>query len=277
MQNKKPIISILPVILMLLFISACGAPQIIEKPIIPITATSSPTTTTPTSVITSQEALEQMYGKDIYIQPDYDNYEPHDATLTTATVGTYYIRVNILSCYRDYLEREKCLIITDKSTSYTCQICGTQIDGAVFDRTNSGWKMRVLKLNMIELTPNGLIPKGELIQIGRGKYAALLRGTYSIHGLERESLVIIAETEQAFGIVFHLLGSSDRFYTFDAKQGFKDQWGFTTKLEFQPDEKDTEYYNIVVRYFGTNREGKTQSLQIYRFIDTQYVLYYEEK
>jgi hypothetical protein len=270
MQNKNPIISILPVILMLLFISACSASHITEKPTIPITVTSSPTTT-PSSIITSKEALEQMYGKDIDVQSNYDNYEPHDAILTTATGGKYYIRVNMLSCYRDYLEREKCLIITDKSKRYTCQICGTQIDGAVFDRTTSGWKMHALNLNMKELTPNGLIPKGELIQIGRGRYAALVRGGYSIHGVKRESLVIIAETEQTFGVVFYLFNSIYKYDSFDGK------WGFATKLEFTPDETNAEYDHIVVNYYGTSQDGTTPPLQVYKFIDTQYVLYYEQK
>jgi hypothetical protein len=284
MQKQNVIIPIVPTLLMLLLVNACSSiSHSTVTPIIPFTPTVSPVaeiSTTPKAtsinIITNQDALEQMYGKEIHFEPNYVDYNSRDATLTTIGV-TYYIRVNMLSCYRDYLEREKCLLITDKSTDSKCSMCGTSIDGAIFERTPTGWKIQALKSNMIELTPSGLIPKGELIQIGRGKYGALLRGTYSIHGIEREKLVIIAETEQTFGIVFQLSDSSLKFYTFDSKNGFVDQWGFTTKLEFRSDEKDTEYYNLALDYYGTNKDGKTPPLQIYKFKDTQYVLSYEEK
>lgn len=282
MQTQNTIIS---VFLTLLLVNACSTPhQAITVPVTTSVIAPAPTEfsvvetpvisfVTPVNSITTQEALEQMYGKDIRIQP---NHELHDALFTSIKNVTYYIRVKMLSCYRDYLgaepDREKCLFITERSTGYGCIMCGNYIDGAVFDRAPSGWKIHALKSNMITLGTFGQTPKGELIQIGRGKFAALLRGSYSKQGAERESLVIIAETVQSFGIVFKLPTSRYKY-----NNNIDSNWGFTSKLEFYPNEENIEYDNIIVNYYGTPQDDKTPPMQVYKFMETQYVLDYEGK
>jgi hypothetical protein len=157
------------------------------------------------------------------------------------------------------------MVITEKSQNYGGHPTGALIDGAIFDRTSTGgWKLRYLKFNMIELGSFGQIYQGSLIQIGHRNYAALLKGSY-ISGGENEQLVIIAETKESFGIIFQIVSSQSR------NTGLKDVWAYNARLEFETGDYKQEYYNIVVRYYGTSEDGTTPPLKAYRYVDPQYV------
>src|SRR5690349_4119251 len=186
MKKQTAIMHIQNLVLTAILISACNTfsitptKSLMPKTEFPADAITPIPYSTPVSIISHQEALEQMYGKDVRILP---GYEQSDASFTSADGITYNIRINTFACYWDNLGSEigfeRCLIVTERSTSYGCHPCGALIDSAVFDRTSTGWKTHSLKSNMIELGSFGQIPKGELIQIGRRKYAALLKGVYA--------------------------------------------------------------------------------------------------
>ena len=277
MKKQTAITLILNLVLATTLIAACNTSSIIPtatllpKTEIPTESETPIPYSTPVSIISHQEALEQMYGKGVRILP---GYEQSDASFTSAEGITYNIRINTFACYWDNLRSEigfeKCIVVTERSTSYGCHPCGALIDSAVFDRTPTGWKTHSLKSNMIELGSFGQIPKGELVQIGRRKYAALLKGTYA-QGGATERLIIIAETEHSFGIIFQIVSYSEYF------GGAENSWAYNSKLEFQESENNGEYYDIVVKYFGKAQNGKTPPLQVYKFADQQYVLFYEEK
>lgn len=216
------------------------------------------------SLITPQEALEQMYGNQAQIHNN-------GGSITSAQGITYNIHINLFTCYWDNLGFEKCLVITDRSVKFARPI----IDGAIFDRTAMGWQLRSFRSEIAEIGPNGIAPIGELVQIGSGKYAVLLKTTYANQGFVTDSLVIIAETENGLGVVFELT-SADKYVTVENQKDVVN-WEWNSSLEFQPDKDNTEYYRIIVAYYGKDENGTTPPLQIYTFSGTKYVLSYEKK
>jgi hypothetical protein len=270
MKKQNVIMWASNLVLAALFVCACSTTNQIS--LTPTTTVTPQTATpviisTPTSILSQQEALEQIYGKDVNILP---GYAESDAYIMFANDITYNIRINIFSCYWDNLGLEKCLVITERSTSYGCHPCGVYIDGGVFDKSLTGWKLHAMQSNMAEIGSFGQIPKGELIQIGYKKYAALLKGTYA-QGGSNETLLIIAETKNSFGVVLKINSSSESEY------GHENGFGYTAKLTFEMADYNDEYYDIVVKYYGTAQGGKKLPLQLYKLSGTQYVLSYEEK
>jgi hypothetical protein len=216
------------------------------------------------SLITPQEALEQMYGNQARI---YNS----EGSITSAQGFTYKIRINLFTCYWDNLGFEKCLVITDRGVKFD----RPSIDGAIFDRTATGWKLHSFHSDITKIGSYGIAPNGELIQIGNGKQAVLFKTTYANQGYTTDCLVIIAETENGLGVVFKLT-SADKYMTVENQKDVT-KWEWNSSLEFQPVTSNDEYYQLVVTYYGTDENGKTHPLQIYRFSGTEYSLFYEKK
>src|SRR5688572_10264062 len=76
------------------------------------------------SLLTHQEALQQMYGQDLNISSG------NEASIRSAEGITYSIEMNVFSCYWDASNVETCLVVTDRSQ---CMGCGSYIDGAIFN------------------------------------------------------------------------------------------------------------------------------------------------
>jgi hypothetical protein len=209
MQKQHAVIYTFLFVLLTLFTGSCYAANQTQIPSIsvpttsPILLTETPIVLgTPTpfstivSIITPQEALEQMYGKEARISNN-------EGSITSAHGNTYNIHINLFTCYWDNLGFEKCLVITDRSESIACHGCGAYIDGAVFDRTDRGWKLYSFRSGIAEIGSFGSAPKGELIQIGAGKYAVLFKSVYGNQGSETENLALIAETENGFDKIYN--------------------------------------------------------------------------
>lgn len=213
------------------------------------------------SLITPQEALEQMYGNQAHI---YNN----EGSITSAQGFTYKIHINLFTCYWDNLGFEKCLVITDRGIKFD----RPSIDGAIFDRTVAGWKLHSFHSDITKIGTEGIAPKGQLIQIGSGKQAVLLKTTYANQGFVTDYLVMIAETKNGLGVVFELT-SADKYMTVENQKDVI-KWEWNSSLEFQPDENNDEYYRIIVTYYGTDENGNTPPLQIYTFSGEKYILPY---
>ncbi len=213
------------------------------------------------SLITPQEALEQMYGNQAHI---YNN----EGSITSAQGFTYKIHINLFTCYWDNLGFEKCLVITDRGIKFD----RPSIDGAIFGRTVAGWKLHSFHSDITKIGTEGIAPKGQLIQIGSGKQAVLLKTTYANQGFVTDYLVMIAETENGLGVVFQLT-SADKYMTVENQKDVI-KWEWNSSLEFQPDENNDEYYRIIVTYYGTDENGNTPPLQIYTFSGEKYILPY---
>ncbi len=78
-----------------------------------------------------------------------------------------------------------------------------------------------------------------------------LKSSYGNLGNLTTYAIIIAETESSFGIVF-------QYYPTESKDT---KWKYMAELNFYTDEKNSEYYKIVVAYFGTDKTGKTPPTQ----------------
>lgn len=218
---------------------------------------------TAVSLITPEGALWLMYGNTAQIQNN-------EGSITTAQGFIYKIRINLFTCYWDNLGFEKCLVITDRDVNFD----RFSIDGAVFDRTVAGWKLHSFHSDIAKIG-TGIAPKGQLIQIGTGKQAILLKTTYAHQGFVTDYLVMIAETENGLGVIFELT-SADKYMTVENQKDVT-KWEWNSSLEFQPDENNDEYYRIIVTYCGTDENGETPPLQIYSFAGAKYALSYEKK
>jgi hypothetical protein len=163
------------------------------------------------------------------------------------------------------------LVITDRGIKFD----RPTIDGAIFDRTATGWELHSLHSDIAKIGTEGIAPKGQLIQIGTGKQAVLFKTTYANQGFVTDYLVMIAETETGLGVVFELT-SADKYITVENQKDVT-KWEWNSSLEFQPDENNDGYYRIIVTYYGANKNGETPPLQIYTFSDAKYVLSYEKK
>lgn len=221
--------------------------------IIPIT----PTAYSVVSLITRQEALEQIYGKDVTILSNTE------ASITSADNVKYNIRINVFSCYWDASE-ETCLVITDRSQ---CMGCINYIDGATFGRNYSGWSLRLLRSNMLTIDSKGKAPKGEIIQIGTERYAIQFKWLYSSTGSSVEHLVIIAEN--SFDVVLDIVSRGEKWISSD-----KMEYGWNSTLQFQQTNEGSEYYDLIVTYYG-NVKGMPY-LEFYTFSDGKYTLAYKK-
>jgi hypothetical protein len=273
MQKQRVTIQYLVLVILSLFMVGCypSMQTQITLTAIPTISSALPTETfvpepfpTVVSLITPQEALEQMYGNQARI---YDS----EGSITSAQGFTYKIRINLFTCYWDNLGFEKCLVITDRGVKFD----RPSIDGAIFDRTAMGWKLHSFHSDIAKIGTEGIAPKGELIKIGTGKQAVLFKTTYANQGFVTDYLVIIAETENGLGVVFKLT-SADKYMTVENQKDVT-KWEWNSSLEFQPVTSSDEYYQLVVTYYGTDENGNTPPLQVYRFSGTEYSLFYEQK
>src|SRR5215216_3478350 len=220
---------------MSLLVSCNTANQVSFAPTTSTIITITPTTDNVVSLITRQEALEQIYGRDITI------LSSNEASITSADGAKYNIRINVFSCYWDASSEETCLVITDRSQ---CLGCVNYIDGASFSRNDSGWNLRLLRSDMLTIDSKGRAPKGEIIQIGTERYAIQFRWLYSSTGSSVEHLVIIAEN--SFDVVLEISSRGEKWISSD-----KMEYGWKSSLDFQQTHEDDEYYDLIVTYYGS--------------------------
>ncbi len=175
---------------------------------------------------------------------------------------TTTVHINLMACFWEDLT-EKCLVVTDSAFDH-CHACQADIGGAVFQQVNGSWKLVVFRPNIISLGSFGYVPKGELIQIGPDKRAALIRSGWAGQGYEGEYATIIAEIDGSLRVVLNLL-VSERQETF-AKDGTAFlEWGYSSKLEFYSG-NHPDFYDLVVTQYGIDREGnRFEAVSIYSF------------
>lgn len=223
--------------------------------IIPIT----PTIYNVASFITRQEAFEQIYGKDVTI------LSSNEASITSADGKKFSIRINVFSCYWDAFSEETCLVITDRSQ---CRGCANYIDGATFSRNYSGWNLRLLRSNILTIDSKGKAPRGEIIQIGAEKYAIQFKWEYSSTGSSVEHLVIIAEN--SFDVILDIGSRGEKWIS-----SHKMEYGWNSTLHFQQTHEDSEYYDLIVTYYG-DAKGGFPYLEFYTFSNGKYNLAYKK-
>lgn len=279
-MKKQKIVIICFVFLTTLFIYSCSAtyqdnssatatstlqitPSNIPITSTPYTAPTLPSDSFVVSLPTREDVLVQMYGKDVNI------YSDDKASIrTTQPDVTYDINVNLFSCHYEW-HTEVCLVITDRSHD-SCHECGAHIDGAVFERSYKGWRLRSLRSNIIEAGSYGhLTNKGEIIQIGTEKYAAQIKWVYSNSENSYERLIVIAENENSFEVVLNLVSRVERLkipFTADRKI----EYGWNTSLDFIQVDKGNRYYDLIVTYFGSEKD--MPYLEHYVFTDGKYTL-----
>ncbi len=215
---------------------------------------------------TTKQVLEAMYGNESLSISDTE------ATLHAPVPNyTTTVHINLMACFWEDLA-EKCLVVTDSAFN-SCHACQADIGGAVFQRINGSWELIVFQPKIISLGSFGYVPKGELIQIGPDKHAALIRSGWAGQGYEGEYATIIAEIDGSFRVVLNLL-VSEMQETF-AKDGTASlEWGYSSKMEFFASEH-SDFYDLVVTQYGINSEGekfKTVSLYTFSGTNDEYVL-----
>ena len=217
-----------------------------------------PITSTPhslVSLITRQEALEQMYGQEVNILSNTE------ASMNSTDGTKYNIRINVFSCYWDSSSTETCLVVTDRSQ---CRGCDNYIDGASFIRNYSGWNLRLLRSNMLTIPSKGLAPKGEIVEIGTERYAIQFKWLYSSTGNSVEHLVIIAE--DSFDIVLDIISRGERLISPDKMEGWN------SSLYFQKISGEVGYYDLIVTYYGDSNGNDMPYQEFYTFSDGKYIL-----
>ena len=135
-MKKLKLVILFSVLTIALFTISCASN--IATNTLPGTSSVVPVTFTPApvvSLLTHQEAFEQMYGKDLNIS------STGEAFIISAEGIKYSIEMNVFSCYWDASNIEICLVLTDRSQ---CRGCGSYIDGAIFNRADSNWKLLLL-------------------------------------------------------------------------------------------------------------------------------------
>ena len=214
---------------------------------IPVT----PTSYAATSLLTYQEAFEEMYIEDIHTDPN------NEVSILSADGVKFDIEIDLFSCYWD-ASVETCIVITERSQ---CHECGAYIDGAIFNRTGEGWKLRSFRSNITEIGNKGQVIKTEIIQIGPAKQAVQLKWIYSSTGTTVEHLVIFEGSGNSFDVILEL-GSRGETYNLEG--------GWNTNLYFQKTNEFGDYYHLIVTYYG-NGKGKPYS-EFYTFSDGKYNL-----
>lgn len=253
---------------MTLFAYSCNTPNqtipdVITTATVQENSLVAPVTPTPYDVVslpTHQEALEQMYGKDLSIYPN------NKASITSKEGMQYDIHINVFSCYWEASITETCLVITARSQ---CVGCSSYIDGAVFNRTYKGWNLRSFRSNISVFGSLGKAPKGEIIQIGPEKYAVQFKWIYASQGNTVEHLVIIAETgsasEYSFGVILDIVSRGEKWISSE-----KIEYGWNTNLYFQKTDENSRYYDLIVTYYG-DVKGMPYS-EFYTFSNGKYNL-----
>lgn len=249
-MQKKISIALLAFFILSIFIESCSTVN--DTPSTPIPSLAPEIITT--SIIGPKEALGLMFGTDRPFSSDGTQ-----VMITAQNDYNYWVELNSLFCFWED-DTEKCAVITTRSEG-DCHICGVHIQGAIFTRTGKDWVMTKFNPEVGLLGSFGYVSKGELIRIGDEKYGIMLRAGYANQGYANSYAKIIAETENSIGFVFgyRLTESQDT------------TWKYTSELDFYPDEKNKDYYKIVVSYFGTDRTGKTPPVQVYTFSGTEFV------
>ncbi len=255
---KRHSIAVVLLLVSILLLIACRAVH--KSPATPFVSpvyTVSPSTAE--SLLTPRQALEAMYGSEALSISDTE-------ALLNAPVPsrTTAVHINLMACYWEE-HAEKCLVITD-SVFDNCHACKADIGGAVFRRANGTWQLAVFQPKIISLGSFGYVPKGELIQIGPDKHAALIRSGWAGQGYEGQYATIVAEIDGSFQVVLNLL-ISEMQETF-AKDGTASlEWGYGSKMEFFAG-KHPDFYDLVVTQYGINKEGnKFKTVRFYAFSD----------
>ena len=210
---------------------------------------------------TSRQVLEAMYGNQALSINDTEATLPASVPNRTTTV-----HINLMACFWEGLD-EKCLVVTDGSFD-NCHACQADIDSAIFQLINGSWELVVFQPKVISLGSFGYVPKGELIQIGPDKHAALIKSGWAGQGYEGEYNTIIAEIDGSFRVVLNLLASEmEEPFAKDGTASLK--WGYSSKMDFFPGDR-SDYYDLVVTQFGIDREGKKfKTVRFYTFSDTE--------
>ena len=213
------------------------------------------------SIPTGRQVLEAMYGNEALSINDTEAILPAFVPDRTTTV-----HINLMACFWEGTD-EKCLVVTDGSFD-NCHVCQADIDGAIFQLINGSWELVTFQPKVISLGSFGYAPKGRMIQIGPDKHAALIKSGWAGQGYEGEYSTIIAEIDGGFRVVLNLLVSEmEESFAKDGASSF--EWGYSSKMEFFPDDR-SDYYNLVVTRFGVNREGKKfKTVESYMFSDTE--------
>lgn len=232
--------------------------DVTPTPILQTTPSVIPITPTPyslVSLLTRQEALEQMYGKEVTILSN------NEASIKSTDGIQYSIRINVFSCFWDVSSKETCLVVTDRSQ---CRGCVNYIDGASFSRNYSGWNLRLLRSNMLTIESMGLAPKGEIIEIGTERYAIQFKWLYSSTGSSVEHLVII--TEDSFDIILDIISRGERLISPEKMTGWN------SNLYFQKTSEKIKYYDLIVTYYGDSNGNDMPYQEFYTFSDGKYIL-----
>ncbi len=219
------------------------------------------------SIPTSRQVLEAMYGDEALSISDTEVLLPAPVPNYTTTV-----HINLMACFREGPD-EKCLVVTDGAFD-NCHICQSEIDCAMFQVVNGSWELVVFQPNVISLGSFGYVPKGELIQIGPDKHAALIRSGWAGQGYEGEHATIIAEIDGSFRVVLNIsVGALQESFEKDGTTPL--MWGYGSKMEFFADDDHPDYYILLMTQYGINEEGeKFKTVSLYAFSDTegQYVM-----
>jgi len=214
-------------------------------------------------LLAHQEALMQMYGKDL-------NISSNDGISILSPEGIKYsIEMNVFSCYWDASNVETCLVLIDRSQ---CMGCGSYIDAAIFNRMDGGWKLRSYQSSTANFDSSGKAPKGEIVQIGDENYAVQFRWWYSSTESTLEHLVLIGKTgttiEYSFGVLLDIISMGERWISADEKEGW------STNLYIQRTDENKEYDDLIVNYYGDNNEMPYS--EFYTFSDGKYTLSFKK-
>ncbi len=119
----------------------------------------------------SREVLEAMYGREALSIDGTEALLPAPVPNRIMTV-----HINLMACFWEGPDK-KCLVVTDRAFD-NCHVCQADIDSAIFQLINGSWELVVFQSKAISLGSFGHVPKGELIQIGPDKYAALIESDW---------------------------------------------------------------------------------------------------
>ncbi len=163
---------------------------------------------------------------------------------------------------------EKYVVLAETALPFDCHPCSAEIGGGVFVRAGDLWTLEARADYLGSLGSFGHAPKGELIQIGPGKYGFAFRLSYVSTGLGTSGLVVYASVDKDLEEILSIQTG--------LASVIEPKWGYASTIEFVPG-NNPRYYDVWVKTSGTKMDDgqlvSVEETRVYVFDNSKYVLH----
>ena len=176
-------------------------------------------------------------------------------------------------------------------TNYSCHACAPLLGGAILTLQHGAWVVTAKTLHIGNIGQWGKTEQGNLVVIGRDRYAVLFQYTFMGQGDVDKSLVLVGQVGDQLKILLDVYtASSDLDGSCELAQDIAQQkhqkfnyeewcYDYVSKHYFVVDSR-SEYYDFVISYAGTDNDDTNSSIgtkdvsriDIYSFNGDQYKL-----